>query len=143
MTSVTQTKPEAADAGKGNGKPKDALDEFLRAVRTPVEPGRADRTVAIAFASGWHAADARSASAAVDAGDGEAQQTLTLAGAMLRADVARLGEPLRAAAQDVEALMQAIDGLEAGQSRAEAARRIASGFVKSSSTFPVPTWSPA
>ncbi len=128
MTSVIQARPEAGAEGKANGKPQDAFGEFLRAVRTPVEPGRADRNVAIAFASGWHAADARSASAAADAGDGDAQQTLTLAGAMLRADVARLGEPLRAAAQDVDAVMQAIDGLDAGQARAEAAGRVSDVF---------------
>jgi hypothetical protein len=126
MTSVTQAKPEAGDTGKGNGKPKDALDEFLRAVRTPVEAGRADRAVAIAFAAGWHAADARSASAAPDHGD--AQATLTLACAMLRADVARLGDPLRAADQDVKALVEAIAGLEAAETRVEAADRVRDMF---------------
>jgi hypothetical protein len=124
MTSVTQAQPEAGAPGKTNGKPQDAFDEFLRAVRTPVEPGRADRAVAIAFAAGWHAADALSAAAAAEAGDEAAQKTLTLAGTMLRADVAKLGDPLRTAAQDIDGLMDAIAGLDVAGTRVAAAARV-------------------
>ena len=87
-----------------NETPKAALDEFVRAVRTPVDEGRADPNVAAAFAAGWHAADARASAAAWKSTrtDDDAKRELELARSMLKADVARLKEPLAAAEQPVD-----------------------------------------
>jgi hypothetical protein len=94
MSPVTQRRP--ADGGT----PKEALEEFVRAVEA-TGPGP-DPRVATAFAAGWHAADAVAA-----AGDDTA---LELPRALLRADVAKLAAPLAAARQDVAGLEAAIAG---------------------------------
>jgi hypothetical protein len=64
-----------------------------------------------------------------EAGDELARKTLTLASTMLRADVARLGEPLRTAAQDIDALMEAIAGLDVAGTRVAAAARVDEVFA--------------
>jgi hypothetical protein len=109
-----------------NETPQAALDEFVRAVRTPVEGGRADPNVAAAFAAGWHAADARSSAADVDRHptDDDAKRTLELARSMLKADVARLKEHLAAAEQPVDEVSKQIDRLEGDTGRLAAAEEI-------------------
>jgi hypothetical protein len=120
MAPVTQAEPGGEHPGDGT---RDALEEFVRAVRTPIGTAAPDPRVAIAFATGWQAADAISAASGTETGDAEAQASLTLAGAMLRADLARLAEPLAAAAQDKEvtALGDVIGRFEASGERVAAA----------------------
>ena len=109
-----------------NETPQAALDEFVRAVRTPLEGGRADPNVAAAFAAGWHAADARSSAADVDANadDEDAKRTLELARSMLKADIARLKEQLTAAEQPIGEVTDHIDRLDVAGGRLAAAKEI-------------------
>jgi hypothetical protein len=120
MARVTHAKPGGEHPNNGS---REALDEFVRAVRTSIATEAPDPAVAIAFAAGWHAADAMSAAPAAEAGDAAGSDTLTLAGAMLRADIARLAERLAAAAQDEEvaALKRAIGRFETPGAREDAA----------------------
>jgi hypothetical protein len=112
MSPVTQRSPA------NGGTPKEALDELLRAVEAPGPVP--DPRVAMAFATGWHAADAIAA-----AGD---EAALELPRAMLRADLAKLTEPLAAARQDAADLEAAIAGDPETVARQFASRLTAADF---------------
>ena len=110
-----------------NETPQAALDEFVRAVRTPLEGGRADPNVAAAFAAGWHAADARSSRrrrGRATPTTTDAMRTLELARSMLKADIARLKEQLTAAEQPIGEVTDQIDKLDVASGRLAAAKEI-------------------
>jgi hypothetical protein len=96
------------------GKPQDALEELLRTAVKPIAAPAPDPDVALAFVTGWHAAEAIAA-------DADAERS-ALAGTQVRADIARLGNRLQAAPQGGAAVTAAVQALAgAPESRRAAA----------------------
>ena len=124
MSPTTQVQPPPQDPSGANGGPGDAVEEFLRTVRAPARPDGPDPRVPIAFATGWHVADAITASGETGSQDDERKAAGALAASMLHADLARLREPLVHAEQNIAELAEAIDGLEDPSEHPEAAREV-------------------